>query len=77
MAIMEIIGLSKDFGGTPVLTDVSLAIEPGEKAALVGRNGCGKTTLLRIAMGLDDDYKGVVRAAPGARLAYVRQKAPA
>ncbi|HPE88119.1 MAG TPA: ABC-F family ATP-binding cassette domain-containing protein [Spirochaetia bacterium] len=76
MAIMEIIGLSKDFGGTPVLTDVSLVIEPGEKAALVGRNGCGKTTLLRIAMGLDDDYKGVVRTAPGARLAYVRQKAP-
>jgi ATP-binding cassette subfamily F protein 3 len=44
--------------------------------ALVGRNGCGKTTLLRVAMGLDDDYKGVIRTAPGARLAYVRQKAP-
>ncbi|MBU1079636.1 MAG: ATP-binding cassette domain-containing protein, partial [Spirochaetes bacterium] len=76
MAILETIGLSKDFGGIPILANVSLSIEPGEKVALVGRNGCGKTTLLRIATGSDDDYSGAVKIQPGARLAYVPQKPP-
>lgn len=40
--------LSKSYGITSVLTDISFAINPGEKTALVGPNGCGKTTLLRI-----------------------------
>jgi len=76
MAIVEGIGINKDFGGRPILANVAFAIEEGEKVALVGRNGCGKTTLLRIAIGADDDYKGVVRYRPGARFAYVPQKAP-
>jgi len=76
MAIVEGIGINKDFGGRPILANVSFAIEEGEKVALVGRNGCGKTTLLRIAIGADDDYKGVVRYRPGARFAYVPQKTP-
>lgn len=40
--------LSKSYGITPVLSNISFAINPGEKIALVGPNGCGKTTLLRI-----------------------------
>lgn len=76
MAVIEGIGINKDFGGRPILANVSFAIEEGEKVALVGRNGCGKTTLLRVAIGADDDYKGVVRYRPGARFAYVPQKTP-
>lgn len=61
MAILETCGLGKDFGGSPVLSDVSFSVEPGEKLALVGRNGSGKTTLLRIITGKDDDYSGTVK----------------
>lgn len=39
-------------GGTPILHDISFALEPGAATLLVGRNGAGKTTLLRTIMGL-------------------------
>jgi ABC-2 type transport system ATP-binding protein len=45
----------------PVLAGVDLAIEPGEVVSVVGRNGCGKTTLLRIAAGLIAPDEGSVR----------------
>ncbi len=76
MAIIEALGISKDFGGEPLFAKADLCIERGEKLGFVGRNGCGKTTLLRMLAGLDDDYQGRIRVEPGARIAYVAQKAP-
>ena len=51
-AMVVLRDVSLGYGGTPVLTHVSLAIERGEFAALVGPNGAGKTTLLRGMLGL-------------------------
>jgi energy-coupling factor transport system ATP-binding protein len=45
-------GVSHDYGRGNVVSDVSLAIQPGECVALLGRNGAGKTTLTRMLMGL-------------------------
>ncbi len=60
MASLTITQLSKSFGATPVLRDVSLAIRDGEFLTLVGPSGCGKTTLLRIVAGLDHADAGSV-----------------
>lgn len=52
-----------DIDGTelPVLSDVSISVEPGEFIALLGPSGCGKSTLLRLAAGLDKPKAGTLR----------------
>lgn len=49
--MLEVKGLSKGYGKEPVLKDISFSLEPGERVCLVGRNGCGKTTLLKLLAG--------------------------
>jgi sulfonate transport system ATP-binding protein len=53
--------LSKSFGTRRVLSDLDLTIAPGELVAVVGRSGCGKTTLLRILAALEKPTGGQVR----------------
>ena len=59
--LLEMRGISKSFGGNPVLSDVDLRLWPGEVHALVGENGAGKSTLLRTLAGLLKPAYGEVR----------------
>src|SRR5258705_12221205 len=58
---LKIENISKNFGATPVLRDISLFTEDGEFLALLGPSGSGKTTLLRIIAGLELPDAGAVR----------------
>jgi putrescine transport system ATP-binding protein len=60
MALLEIAGVSKRFGATAAVEDVSLNIEQGELFALLGPSGCGKTTLLRMIAGLEIPDSGCI-----------------
>jgi len=58
--LLEVSSVSKSFGGTPVLSDISFHADEGEIVCLLGPSGCGKTTLLRIVAGLETADSGQV-----------------
>ncbi|MGA7179841.1 MAG: ATP-binding cassette domain-containing protein [Thiobacillaceae bacterium] len=74
MPLLTVENLSLAFGHVPLLDHASLSIEPGERIGLIGRNGVGKSSLLRIIAGEIKADDGSVRLQSGARLAYVAQE---
>ncbi len=80
--VLAVHGVSFAYGDVPVLTDVGLALAPGEFAALVGPNGSGKSTLLKVLLGLLPPATGTVelfgtppaRLRERSRLGYVPQR---
>src|SRR5258705_9576932 len=59
-AIIEARSLNKRYGKVQALDDVSFAVQPGRIVALIGRNGAGKTSLLKSVLGLTN-YEGELR----------------
>lgn len=59
--MIELKNVSHSFGQTPVLSNLSLTLKPGERLAVMGPSGCGKTTLLRIILGLTIPTAGILR----------------
>ena len=61
MADVQLAGVGKSFGDTPILRDIHLEIRDGEFMVFVGPSGCGKSTLLRVIAGLEDITSGELR----------------
>ena len=72
--VLSLTHASVRFGGVQALSDCSLAIQAGERVALIGSNGSGKSTLLRTLHGLLPVASGRVQAAPDARQAMLFQR---
>ena len=66
--------LSKSYGSLEVFTDVDLAIDKGSRVVILGLNGAGKTTMLRILAGVDKPDTGQVVAGHGLKLGYYAQE---
>src|SRR5659263_7611 len=64
ITMLSVHNLSKSYGVTPLFTNVTFSLDAGEKAGLVGPNGCGKTTLLRLINGDEPADSGVVSFNP-------------
>jgi ATPase subunit of ABC transporter with duplicated ATPase domains len=66
--------LSKSYGSLEVFTAVDLAVDKGSKVVILGLNGAGKTTMLRIMSGIEEPSNGRVELGHGARLGYYAQE---
>lgn len=65
--------VSIGFGATPLFEDLSFSITPGDRICLIGRNGCGKSTLMKLIMGDLEPDSGDTFMLPGTRLTWLPQ----
>ena len=71
--VLSIKGLEKAFGERKLFADVNLEVEGGERIALLGDNGTGKSTLIRIIMGEEEPDGGKLRKGPTVKVGYLPQ----
>ncbi|MFY8220833.1 MAG: ATP-binding cassette domain-containing protein, partial [Pirellulales bacterium] len=76
MPLVTLRDLSLRFRGPPLLDAVTCHVEAGQRIGLLGRNGAGKTSLLRLLAGVIEPDGGAVVYAPGARVALLQQDVP-
>ena len=76
MAYINIQSVELAMGGYPLFEGINLAVEKGEKVAMVGRNGSGKSTLLRLIEGSIKPDSGSIAIQKGIRSAYLSQVVP-
>jgi ATP-binding cassette subfamily F protein 3 len=75
MSILSVSSLTKSFGAFDLFANLTFSVSKGARMALVGPNGVGKTTLLRILVGEDEASSGTVSRSRGARIGYLSQEA--
>ncbi|MCL2085897.1 ATP-binding cassette domain-containing protein, partial [Candidatus Saccharibacteria bacterium] len=64
----------KSFGNKSLMKDIRFAVSAGEKVGVIGRNGTGKSTLLRILSGQDEDYTGEIQFRRGSTVVATNQE---
>jgi ATP-binding cassette subfamily F protein 3 len=75
MSLVTVNSLTKSFGDFDLFSGISFTVAKGARMALVGPNGVGKTTLLRILVGQDEASSGTVATAKGVHIGYLPQEA--
>lgn len=71
--LIKITDLSKSIKHTELFDHANLQINREDKLALIGKNGSGKTTFLKMLVGIDDDYDGEIDRAAGLKIGYLTQ----
>ncbi|HNX75223.1 MAG TPA: energy-dependent translational throttle protein EttA [Candidatus Rifleibacterium sp.] len=72
--IFTMLGLNKFYGTRQVLKDINLCFFPGAKIGIVGANGAGKSTVLRIMAGIDKEFRGQADLTKGYKVGFVPQE---
>jgi ATP-binding cassette subfamily F protein 3 len=73
MIELSVNNLTKYYAATKIFENISFDVKAGERVGLIGRNGCGKTTIMKILMGAEDYQGGSISIRKNARLGYLNQ----
>ena len=76
MSLISLCSVSLKYGLKPLLVDADLSVQAGDSIALIGRNGCGKTSLLKLIAGLNEPDAGRVERMKSTTAAYLPQDVP-
>lgn len=76
MALLAVRNLSLKFGGPALFENVNFQVDAGERVCLIGRNGAGKSSLLKIIAGKLEPDTGEIAVARGSRIAFLAQEVP-
>jgi ATP-binding cassette subfamily F protein uup len=74
MALITLIDAHLAFGHVALLDNTGFSLESGERVGLIGRNGAGKSSLLKILGGMEKPDDGMVQFQQGVRMAFVAQE---
>jgi ATP-binding cassette ChvD family protein len=72
--ILTVKDLKRKFGDRVILKDVTFSLQPGDRIGVLGVNGAGKSSLMKIVAGQDKEFEGVCAPAKGATIGYVPQE---
>jgi ATP-binding cassette, subfamily F, member 3 len=72
--VLALTGIEKSFGPHPVLKDIHLLIQHGERVGLIGANGAGKSVLLRLILGTEQPTSGEIYLGPSVKMGYYAQE---
>ena len=72
--IYSMVGVSKSYDKKPILKDIYLSYFYGAKIGVLGLNGSGKSSLLRILAGIDKEFTGETVVSPGHTIGYLEQE---
>ncbi len=71
--VLSIEGITKSFGGRTLFSDLELLVTGGERIGIIGDNGTGKSTLVKLIMGEEQPDRGIIRRGPTVKCAYLPQ----
>src|ERR1700722_9009731 len=74
MSLLVVNNLERHFGADMILSGVNFKLEWRQKVGLIGRNGTGKTTMLRLLTGQQEPDKGTINFSKGIRVGYLKQE---
>lgn len=73
MSLIRLLDVAKKYGAQPVVRELFFRLTAGERVGLIGKNGAGKTTVLRLILGQEEPTEGTIEITDGTRIGYFSQ----